>query len=195
MMNRNRLNRGFSLLEILIAMAIFAIMASMAYAGLRGILQTRELTEKRSETIAQLQQLMYLLNEDLSQAALRPVRDELGTDELAFSGGDGIRLLTLTRNVPDWSGLSTRSNLQRISYVNENGTLYRQAWTTLDRTQQSQSRRKKLLSVEKVDVRFLGQEWTSHWSAEGAVLPKAVELTVEIARLGEIRRLFLLREQ
>ncbi|OAI11688.1 type II secretion system protein GspJ [Methylomonas lenta] len=191
----NRLSRGFSLLEILIAMAIFAIMASMAYAGLRGVLQARELTEKHSETIAQLQQLMYLLNEDLSQAVSRSVRDELGSDEPAFSGGDGQTLLTFTRNLPDWSGLSTRSNLQRIRYVNENGMLYRQVWTTLDRTQQSQYRRKKILQVESIDVRFYSQEWASHWSsAGGSSLPKAVEMTLVLPRLGEIRRLFLVQQ-
>lgn len=191
----DRLSRGFSLLEILIAMAIFAIMASMAYAGLRGVLQARELTEKHSEAIAQLQQLMYLLNEDLSQAVSRSVRDELGSDEPAFSGGDGQTLLTFTRNVPDWSGLSTRSHLQRIRYVNENGMLYRQVWTTLDRTQQSQYRRKKILQVESIDVRFYSQEWASHWSsAGGSSLPKAVEMTLVLPRLGEIRRLFLVQQ-
>lgn len=191
----NRLSRGFSLLEILIAMAIFAIMASMAYAGLRGVLQARELTEKHSETIAQLQQLMYLLNEDLSQAVSRSVRDELGSDEPAFSGGDGQTLLTFTRNLPDWSGLSTRSNLQRIRYVNENGMLYRQVWTTLDRTQQSQYQRKKILQVESIDMRFYSQEWASHWSsAGGSSLPKAVEMTLILPRLGEIRRLFLVQQ-
>lgn len=182
------------MLEILIAMAVFAIMASMAYAGLRGILQTRELTEKRSEAIAQLQQLMYLLNEDLSQAAARSVRDELGTDEPAFSGGDGQTLLTFTRSVPDWSGLSARSHLQRIRYVNENGTLYRQVWTTLDRTQQSQFQRKKLLQVDSVDLRFYSQDWATHWSSAGGSLPKAVEMTLVLPRLGEIRRLFLVQQ-
>jgi general secretion pathway protein J len=187
-------SRGFTLLEILIAMAVFAIMASMAYAGLSAVLDARQGTAKRSETIAQLQQTLYLLNEDLTQAVQRSIRDEFGTDQPAFSGGNGEDLLTFTRSVPDWSQTSARSRLQRISYRIENGALYRQVWTLLDRTQQSQSRRKKLLSAENVELRFLGEEWGGSWPAGGGALPKAVEVSFTLAGLGDIRRVFLVQK-
>jgi len=187
-------NRGFTLLEILIAMAVFAIMASMAYAGLSAVLDARQGTAKRSESIARLQQTLYLLNEDLTQAVPRSIRDEFGTDQLAFSGGNGEDLLIFTRSVPDWAQTSARSRLQRISYRIENGSLYRTVWTLLDRTQQSQSRRKKLLSAENVEVRFLGEEWGGSWPAGGGALPKAVEVSFTLAGLGDIRRVFLVQK-
>ncbi|CAD6874017.1 type II secretion system minor pseudopilin GspJ [Methylomonas fluvii] len=190
----NSASRGFTLLEILIAMAVFAIMAAMAYAGLSAVLDARAGTEKRSDSIAALQQTMYLLNEDLAQALPRSVRDEFGSEQPAFSGGNGEDLLTLTRSVPEWSALAMRSQLQRISYRLENGSLYRQVWTVLDRTQQTQFRRKKLLNVAALELRFYGSEWMTHWPAEGTGLPKAVEANFNLAGLGDMRRLFLVRE-
>jgi len=192
MMGSHKLSRGFTLLEILIAMAVFAIMAAMAYAGLSAVLDAREGTAKRSETIAQLQQTLYLLNEDLTQAIPRSIRDEFGSDQLAFTGGNGEELLTFTRSVPDWSESPSRSQLQRVSYRMENGALYRQVWTILDRTQQSQFRRKKLLSADIVSVRFYSEDWLDNWAASAA-MPKAVSLTLSLAGLGEIKRVFLVQ--
>lgn len=190
----HKLSRGFTLLEILIAMAVFAIMAAMAYAGLSAVLDAREGTAKRSETIAQLQQTLYLLNEDLTQAIPRSIRDEFGSDQLAFTGGNGEELLTFTRSVPDWSESSSRSQLQRVSYRVENGVLYRQVWTILDRTQQSQFRRKKLLSADAINVRFYSEEWLDTWLAGGGEVPKAVSLKLSLAGLGELQRIFLVQK-
>lgn len=194
MNNKQQLNRGFTLLEILIAMAVFAIMATMAYAGLSAVLDTREGTAKRSESIAKLQQLIYVLNEDLTQAVPRAIRDEFGSEQPAFIGGNGKELLTLTRSVTESSPLSIRSRLQRVSYRIEDGALYRQVWTVLDRTQQTQFRRKKMLSVEGLDLRFYGTEWVVDWSTNGGGLPKAVEANFTLAGMGRVQRLFLVQK-
>jgi general secretion pathway protein J len=183
-----RNSRGFTLLEILIAMAVFAIMAGMAYAGLRGVLTTRESTEKRAESLAQLQQLFFVLNEDLAQVVSRSVRDELGSDQLPFMGGNGQALLTLTRSVPDWNQSASRSQLQRVAYHLEGKSLYRQVWMTLDRTQKTRFRRQKLLDADQVDIRFFNGDWQTNWS--GRELPGAVEVTVTLPNVGQVKRLF-----
>ncbi|MCQ8131101.1 PulJ/GspJ family protein, partial [Methylomonas rivi] len=69
-----RFNRagGFTLLELLVAMAIFAIMAVMAYGGLKTVIDTRRATQAKAAQLRQLQQALYLLNEDLQQAVSRP---------------------------------------------------------------------------------------------------------------------------
>lgn len=194
MINTARGRQGFTLLEILIAMAVFALMASMAYAGLRIVLKTREATETRSENLAKMQHLFYLISEDLNQALARPVRDELGSDELAFSGGNRNELLVLTRSIVDWTGVTDHSLLQRIRYLNEKGGIYRQVWTLLDRTQQTESGRKMILQTESIKIRFYGQDWETHWPLAGESLPKAVEITVQLPDLGEVRRLFAVQE-
>jgi len=184
---------GFTLLEILVAMAVFAIMAGMAYSGLHTVLATRNSTEARAETLAQWQRFVYILNEDLMQALPRGVRDELGSTQLAFSGGNDNNLLSLTRGVADWSGQSQRSRLQRVEYRLEADGVYRQVWPVLDRNQQSQPRRRKVLPTAVIALRFYAGEWDTVWPASGGGLPKAVEASVQLPELGNLRRVFTVR--
>ncbi len=185
-------SRGFTLLEILIAMAIFAIMSVMAYSGLRVLLEARAATALRSERLAELQITLYLLGEDLAQAVARPVRDEYGSQESASRGGNNGELLTLSRSVPAWSAYPTGSQLQRVSYRFEQGSLYRLAWTTLDRTQQSEYRRRKLIDLEGIHLRFFDEDWSDSWSSSYA--PKALEIVFTINGLGAIKRLFFIHD-
>lgn len=184
--------RGFTLLELLIAMAIFAIMAVMAYGGLKTVLDTRQATSERATELRQLQQTLQLLQEDLLQALSRSIRDELGDPEAAFIGGRSELLLSLTRSTPELLALDPRSRLQRITYRFEDGKLYRSVWNMLDRTQQSQASRKLLLHAENVSIRFWGAEWTGSWPVSGATLPTAVEIVLKLSTFGEIRRGFWL---
>lgn len=183
---------GFTLLELLIAMAVFAIMATMTYGGLKIVLDTQQHTATRAAQIRELQLTLYQLNEDLLQAVARPIRDELGGDELAFRGGNGSELLTLTRAVPALLPYQENSQLQRVSYRFEAGALYRLVWRTLDRTQQTQPLRRRMLNASRVGIRFFAGEWRTSWPVAGDALPKAVEIVLDIDGLGEIRRGFRL---
>ncbi len=188
----NKSNCGFTLLEILIAMAIFAMMSVMAYSGLRVLLDARSATSIRSERLAELQITLYLLAEDLAQTIARPIRDEYGATQIATRGGNDAELLTLTRTVPAWSGYHDGSRLQRISYRFEKGALYRMAWQTVDRTQQTEYRRRKLIELERAQMRFFDEDWTGNWSSNQA--PKAVEIIFTIKGLGDIKRLFYIHD-
>lgn len=187
-------SRGFTLLEILIALSVFAVMSMMAYAGLAAILKAGEATKPRSEKMAQLQTTWYLLNEDLSQMINRPIRDEQGDKEPAFDGGKGNEILVLTRSVPIWT-VMPQNGIQRVSYRFENGALYRQIWTLLDRTPETQFRRKKLIDAERVEINFYDENsksWLPYVSTKAGV-PKALEINIELKGLGIIRRSFLVQ--
>lgn len=188
----NKSNCGFTLLEILIAMALFAIMSVMAYSGLRVLLDARAATSIRSERLAELQITLYLLAEDLAQIIARPIRDEYGATQIATRGENDGELLTLTRSVPTWSSYQTGSRLQRISYRFEKGILYRMAWQTVDRTQQTEYRRRKLIELEKIQLRFFDEDWTDNWLSNQA--PKAVEIVFTIKGLGDVKRLFYIHD-
>lgn len=188
--------QGFTLLEILIALAIFAIMSMMAYAGLASVLDAREATKPRSAQMAQLQATWYLFNEDLSQVINRPIRDELGSPEASFGSGRGNEILVFTRSVPSWFSNVTPKNLQRVSYRFENGALYRQVWALPDRTPQTHYRRKKLIAAEQVAVRYYDeklQDWLAFTDGKGGI-PKALEITISLADFGFIRHLFLIHK-
>ena len=187
--------QGFTLLELLIAIAVFAIMSVMTYSGLRILLDAKAQTANRSAQLEALQMTLYLLNEDLTQIAPRSIRDNYGIVESAFrSNSKDGEVLTLTRSVPQWSAYPTGSQLQRISYRLEKGSLYRQVWTALDRTQQSQYQRRKLLDTSNVQLRFFDGQWQPYWLADTNSLqtPKALEISLTAGDLGTVTRLFYL---
>lgn len=184
--------QGFTLLEILIALAIFAIMSMMAYAGLAAVLDARASTVPRAEQLAQLQATFYLLNEDLSQIIKRPIRDEFGTTEPAFSVGRGNEILVFTRTVPAWSNNAGANSLLRVSYSVEKEALYRRVWSLPDRTQQTEYRSRKLITTHGVTINKFN-EVTQAWEPlNGGDIPKALDISFKLDGLGTIHRSFLI---
>ena len=185
--------QGFTLLEILIALAIFSIMSMMAYAGLSAVLDARASTVPRAEQLAQLQATLYLLNEDLSQIINRPIRDEFGTTEPAFSVGRGNEILVFTRTVPSWSNNADSNSLLRVSYRLENDALYRRVWSIPDRTQQTEYRSRKLITTHGVTINKFN-ELTQAWEPlnVGGDIPKALDISFKLDGMGTIHRSFLI---
>ena len=185
--------QGFTLIEILIALAIFTIMSMMAYAGLAAVLNARSHTVPRSEQLAQLQKTLYLLNEDLTQVIDRSIRDELGSQEPALGPGRGGEVLALTRTVPNWMNETTPYKLQRVSYLIEEGVLYRRVYDVVDRTQKTSYVRRKLLKTPTVILKqydSLTQRWTPF---NGGKMPAALDISFNLEGLGLINRSFIVR--
>lgn len=183
--------QGFTLLEILIALAIFSVMSMMAYAGLAAMLDARASTVPRAQQLAQLQTTLYLLNEDLSQVITRPIRDQLGSSEPAFSIGRGNEILVFTRTVPSWLANSSETNLLRVSYSLEKEALYRRVWTIPDRTQQTEYRRRKLLVTQGVTIKGFSAK-TKTWGEVVGEIPKALDISFKLDGLGSVHRTFLI---
>lgn len=192
---------GFTLLELLVALSIVALVSVMAYGGLRSVLQTRQHVEQQAERMQQLQTALLIIGRDLQQMSPRGIRDEYGDRQPVMrSASMGALLLEFTRagwNNP--AGLP-RSQLQRIAYGLEQQALQRYAWQVLDRAQDSVPYQGVLLEgVRSVEWRYLdaAREWQEQWPADesGAVtdsMPLAVEMRLELDDLGVIRRLFVL---
>ena len=183
--------QGFTLLEIVIALAIFSVMSMMAYAGLAAMLDARASTVPRAQQLAQLQTTLYLLNEDLSQVITRPIRDQLGSSEPAFSIGRGNEILVFTRTVPSWLANSSETNLLRVSYSLEKEALYRRVWTIPDRTQQTEYRRRKLLVTQGVTIKGFSAK-TKTWGEVVGEIPQALDISFKLDGLGSVHRTFLI---
>jgi len=121
--------RGFTLLELVVAIAVFAVIAAMAYAGLRSILDSRQQVDAALDRLAELQRAVELLSDDLRQIVPRTVRDNQGADEAALRvlHGRASRLLFTRAGHANPLGLP-RSSLQRIAYDLEGQTLVRRAY-------------------------------------------------------------------
>jgi general secretion pathway protein J len=191
---------GFTLLELLVALALFAVLSALAYGGLQSVLRAKAQSATHSEQLEALQSAYLLLGRDLEQAAPRPVRDAYGDVRPALEGGpDGETLVELTHDGWPNPGQWQRSHLQRVAYAVRDGRLLRLSWAVLDRAQDSLPVEQQLLEgVGDARVRFLdgSREWQPSWPPAAApvtdvsALPQAVELSLEVEGWGRIVRVF-----
>jgi general secretion pathway protein J len=190
---------GFTLLELLVAIAIFAIMAVMAYGGLDSVLNQRRGVEQRLDRIAQLQKAYMRLRADFQQVRNRPVRDPYGDEAPALFVTPSAPVLEFTRG--GWRNplFQPRASEERISYRLSDGKLLRTSWRVLDRVQASVPVEVTVLDrVDEVGWRFIDPtgEWQPNWpplaqaGQTGAPPPSALELTLRTRDWGELRFLF-----
>lgn len=191
--------RGFTLLELLVALAIFALVSVMAYGGLATVLDQQFATDDIAEQLARLQKTYLLLQRDFEQLVPRPVRDEYGDTQAPLLGDSQLQF---TRG--GWSNPAghPRSSLRRVAYRLEDQELTRYAWAVLDRAQNSEPLEQPLLDgVTEVRSRYLAEndEWQDSWppgtvaatgDGETFSLPLAVEIQLEHERFGLVTWLF-----
>jgi general secretion pathway protein J len=201
-------SHGFTLLELLIAITIFSILATFVYAGLKVILDTEHQTSLYGKRIAKLQLGLNLMQRDIVQSVPRTVRDQYGDQQPALKSGDvSDILLELTRDGFANPMQLPRSNLQRVGYLYEENTLYRLTWPTLDRPQESEPYRQKLIdSITSLELVFYDKalqakrQWppktisVDEEEEDPRALPVSIELKMELEDLGTIRRLFRTRQ-
>ena len=193
--------RAFTLIEVLVSLAIFSILATLAYGALSQTLSSAELLNARMDRLQAIQRTMRLLGEDLQQLSPRPIRDELGDGigpalDTDFQSGFALELTH-----GGWSNpiVLPRGTLQRSAYRIEEDELIRYHWMVLDRTLANEPVSVALLDgVESILFRFLQAdgEWTEQWPPSnrpgalgGRLRPRAVEIILTLADEGEISRL------
>ena len=194
--------RGFTLFEILVAIAIFAILGLAANQLLSQVIRAEHSSRDRGERLAQLQRAMTMIERDSLQIVARPVRDELGGTRPALVGGVD-ELIELTRL--GWRnplGLE-RAEEQRVAYVLDGQQLVRTYWAVLDRAEDSKPVRQVLLAgVERASVEFVTSDGNvrSFWPADGtdaagpAPLPRALRWHLTVVPFGDIERVIELPE-
>lgn len=141
---RTPLARGFTLLELVVALAVFAVLATLAYGSLERLLAARDRLASRAEALGRLQLAYSLLERDCQALVARPVRDELGDPEQPLRRApDGS--LEITHGA--WSNPldQPRAQVQRVRWQVRNGVLYRDAWPVLDRVPGSRPHSQRVL--------------------------------------------------
>jgi general secretion pathway protein J len=188
--SHHRPQSGFTLIELMVALLITAILFVMGYRTLNQALTSRKEVEEQAARLLAVQQAMRTIEQDFGLLQPRPVRSMIGAGydaalttspgaalgslsgaSLSSSSTAGTPLVTLTR--AGWTNPAglPRSELQRVTYLFGNGTLIRAWWPVLDPTSATPQQQRVLLDhVKSVSLRFMdsGQQWRTDWPASAA---------------------------
>lgn len=177
---------GFTLVEMLIALAIFGMITAAGVALLTLTVRTQATSDRLLDALGELRRTGALLNADLAQAAPRRWRDAGGAAHPAFTGGTGAEGAMLIL-------VSARDPARRIEYRLANGRLERLSYGAVDGDPPVVTA-PLLDGVRAARLRYRDRrgDWREVWDpTDDAQLPAAVELVVDSAGEGVVRQLFL----
>lgn len=193
---------GFSLIELLVALAVFSALAAAAYGGLGEIARTRAALAAQQDRFAAVVRGVTAIERDLRQAVSRPVRGNARDEILPAVIGTADRI-ELTRLGFANPRAEPRSNLERVAYAVDGRRCMRGRYAVLDRAPSSAPTATVLFDgVDGLRFRYLGADnvWRDAWPPSAVpagypdqvqpedILPRAIELRIETADLGELRR-------
>lgn len=192
----NTKQSGFTLLEILIALFIFTIIAMIMTHALHSSIETEAHMEKNAERMREAQMTLLFLSHDLEQVLNRPatVNDQpenslIGSEaHLQFTHGGFSNPLSR----------SLHSSLQRTEYGIAKNHLLRTTWDALDRTQTTGSQQRALLRIDTVEFAYLDDKgqfvknWPPSNDANQTPLPRAISVILTIKGWGKLKQLYVL---
>lgn len=197
-MGRVNYHRGTTLLELLVAIALFMTASVLIFTTMQQTLRAGDQFNHASDAFEELQFALLAMDQDFSQLTDRAVR-VVGDTESAFEFRDENKAcrLSFTRyqNL-DWD----RGSLKRVAYNCSDQRLVRIAWAALDRTATTEGSQRVLLDeVEEISFSFLGSEkrWHSTWpprnsgSASSNQVPAAVRVTLRQPGFGRLERIII----
>lgn len=191
---------GFTLIEVLVSLAILALISIAAHTIFGDIEKKKELTDQQLDEIASFTTVFRLMEQDFSQLAQRNTRNESGDSLDMFLAADrflfesqyhGIAVVRDGWNNP--ASLLARSELQLVSYIVEDDALVRQYRVYVDSLDGEQARKQVLLANVgdfKIEFRGKGDKWEESWNEKS--LPRALKITLQLIDETQVSRIFLL---
>lgn len=192
--------RGFTLLELLISIAIFSMLGLGAYQLLQTVTRSHDHLQEGLAVHRQFNLAMSIMQRDFNQFVPRVVRDEYGEPLVPIMFDSGEYVIEFTRQGWRNPAGKVRSNLQRVAYSIDYDTreLTRHFWQVLDRAEDSEPVSQVLLAgVNELMITGYAADdadLESDFSLDGgsSVLPLAVEVVLTLEQGGDVTRIFQL---
>ena len=196
-----KIQSGFTLIEMLVALVIFALMSVMAYRGLTTVLESRDHLAQENRKWREVALLFARLEQDFAVLAKRPVRDANDLRAEPFVAkpeilGEDDAMLMFTR-----MGLSGQASPlagpQRFGYRLRGNAIEQLVWPAPDAAPRTIPSVNTLLErVAAAEFRYFDREgkWQVRWPLPGGnmVYPAAVEVAIELQSGERVTRLFAL---
>ena len=181
---------GFTLVEMMVALLIFAMLAAAAVAILSLSVRAQAVTGQKLDAISAVSRTTAILSADLAQAVDRPTLDEGGTLTPAMvAGPDAMQLVR-----GGWSNLdnAARPSVQKVAYRLNGDVLERVAWPLLDGAAPMEPAA-LMDHVRELHLRYrFNGAWLDQWQGQpGIALPQAAEVTIVRDDGMIFRQLFL----
>ncbi len=191
---RMRLHAGFTLVEMLVALFVFGLIAASAVAVMAYALDSQDVVRGHAGDVAAFQRARALLRADLGQAAPRRVRDASGQPArrafVAGAPGTPVLLGFVRRGWSNPEG-EARASLQYVEYRIVEGRLERRTRPALDGAALS-APQVLLEGVRSARLRFRFRgDWLDGWPGGADTLPDAIALELVLDGFGRVEQLFL----
>ena len=186
---------GFTLIEMLIALAIFGMLTAAGVALLSLTVRTQETSERLLGEVGEIRRTGALLTADFARAVPRLRRDRDGRPQPAFTGAAEGEPLQLALVRTGWEGdeSGSHSSLQRVEYRLREGLFERLSYSQVDGAGEAVAV-PLLDGVRRLRLRYRDSDgaWRPRWDpTDPTELPRAIELISDTERHGIVRQLFL----
>ncbi|MGB2180221.1 MAG: type II secretion system minor pseudopilin GspJ [Porticoccaceae bacterium] len=190
--------RGFTLIETLIALSLLAIISVMSFQAIEVVINADERSRAKESGAAEIQKAWQIIHRDLMHLRNRPFKDGLGGTEPAyisdsdqfgvrFSRGGGPMIAT------------NPSGIRRIYYsLNSSGQFIRQSWGISESPRYSDG--VTLVVLDEVlevlfeqldDIQGYRVNWPPASRQGNGVFPKMIRVTIRLKNNTETSRLFI----
>lgn len=201
---------GFTLLEIMVALFIFAIVTTISLIGMKNVIETQQIIETHVANMNEMQLAMIIMQRDFSQVIDRTITDQNNQQQHSLMGNNNYIEFTRSGYINPMAS-SDRSEMQRVAYFVKNNQLIRMSWAELDRTQNTPAIQKVLIdNVYNLHFTYLDYQGVFHdqWPLSSSVvpstqnsqvsqqqlptLPRAVDVLFSFTKSGQLERFFVI---